>query len=1331
MSRPVRILARTAAALAAVAIVLAVAAIFVYRSAWFRDRVHERIVSEVERATGGRAEIGSFRFDWRTLTANVGHFVLHGTEPAGTRPFFRADLIRVNLKVLSMMHRDVDIMSLTVMRPALSIVVRPDGSSNVPRPRFETRGRAFVQEIIRLKIRHIALHHGWLNYNAERIPLDLEGDRLETALAFNSLGSYGGEVSISELVLNTPAAQGLKFNASANVALTAGGLHVLDAAIHMPHSTVEASGDLVNWANPTGSFAVHAQIAVEDLSRQLRLRVSDKGVVGFNGVAGFDAAGPRLSGWAIGRGVNFHSKTIQIEDASFRANAHITPSRASFTDLTVSVLEGTFAGSALLEDWNHFRVEGQARGVSIRQLAKAQHQPITAWEGSLTGPVKASGFFTATGTRDLVADAKLDVKPAEGGPGISGTLQFSYDQRAGALQVARSQLITGQSKATFSGTLGDVLSVDLESRDIDDVLPLFRLAGAKPPSSIPVKLIRNGSARVRATVTGPLSDPQIAGHLDLGAFEYAKQPFDRLSADFALTPTLLDVRNVAVQHEKMSLAGAGSLRLDDWQPVNASSVSGTFSVRNGDIARLLAEAGNNYPVAGSFSGKVTLAGTLGQPALSAGVNASGITAWGESISRAQADVRYSDRLLEIANGTADADGGRARFSGTWTHAAGRFDNGSLTFRASGGAITLERLAHVHDLQRGIGGTLNFEAAGTAQLAGQRVDLQSLNGSAAVTNATLDGKPAGSATLGFNTAEKKLNVSADATFRDTRLHGNGQWRLEDDYPGSAEVTLAPVTFATLNMIVSEVRGQPAPELPFQGMVAGAATITGPLRNPDALRAQVRLEQVRLTPNPASEEAATLPENLFLQNSGPVLFDVTKSAAEIRSARFTAPDTVITASGRVGFGEQNPWNTQIDGAIDLRVLRIFHPDLLASGSSTVSVSIRGALAQPQVRGRLELRNASLYVQDLPNGLDKANGVIQFDRTRATIQSLSGESGGGKVSVTGFVGFSTPILTYRLAARAEGVRYRSPQGASITADALIDLTGTSQSSLVSGNVTLTKAAFTPSTDIGSILAEAARPAATPAQPNAHFSGVRLDVHVESAQTLELQTSLARGLRADVDLRVRGTPQRPVVLGNITVNRGQIEFFGNSYSINHGEVNFVNTLLIEPVLNLDLETRERGVTVDIILTGPLNRLNLSYRSDPPLRSEQILALLAVGRAPNSTGTLASEQATSQTSALGANDVLEQALTAPTSGRLERFFGVSHIKIDPQLTDITTVPQARLTLEQQISKDVTLTYTTNLTRTQEQLVQVEWDLNRKWSVVATRDENGVFGVDFQYRRRF
>ena len=97
----------------------------------------------------------------------------------------------------------------------------------------------------------------------------------------------------------------------------------------------------------------------------------------------------------------------------------------------------------------------------------------------------------------------------------------------------------------------------------------------------------------------------------------------------------------------------------------------------------------------------------------------------------------------------------------------------------------------------------------------------------------------------------------------------------------------------------------------------------------------------------------------------------------------------------------------------------------------------------------------------------------------------------------------------------------------------------------------------------------------------------------------------------------------------------------------------------------------------------------------------------------------------------MSQAVAAPVSSRLQRFFGVSRLKIDPSLVGVDNIPQARLTLEQQVSPDITLTYITNLTRTQEQLVQVQWDINRQWSAIAVREESGVFGIDFQFRKRF
>jgi translocation and assembly module TamB len=248
-----------------------------------------------------------------------------------------------------------------------------------------------------------------------------------------------------------------------------------------------------------------------------------------------------------------------------------------------------------------------------------------------------------------------------------------------------------------------------------------------------------------------------------------------------------------------------------------------------------------------------------------------------------------------------------------------------------------------------------------------------------------------------------------------------------------------------------------------------------------------------------------------------------------------------------------------------------------------------------------------------------------------------------------------------------------------------------------------------------------------------MQFDVRVETAPNARFETSLTRDIQAEAEMRLRGTAYRPVLLGRVLINQGEINFMGNRYTISRGEISFLNPVRLEPVVNLDLETRVRGIDVTMTFTGPMDRLNVAYRSDPPLQVQEIIALLAVGRAPTSDPALLAQQSQRDQSwqQIGASTLVGQALAAPVADRLQRFFGVSRIKIDPKLTGLGNNPEAQLTLEQQVSKDITFTYVTNLAQEQQQLIRVEWNLNRQWSILAVRQENGLFGIEFQYRKQF
>jgi translocation and assembly module TamB len=135
-----------------------------------------------------------------------------------------------------------------------------------------------------------------------------------------------------------------------------------------------------------------------------------------------------------------------------------------------------------------------------------------------------------------------------------------------------------------------------------------------------------------------------------------------------------------------------------------------------------------------------------------------------------------------------------------------------------------------------------------------------------------------------------------------------------------------------------------------------------------------------------------------------------------------------------------------------------------------------------------------------------------------------------------------------------------------------------------------------------------------------------------------------------------------------------------------------------------------------------------------QIVSLLATGSSPATTDlSYSNPLATSLQAAQppGASSLLAEAVANPVSGRLQRFFGVTKLRIDPSLTGVEFNPQARITLEQQITPNITFTYVTNVTSTNPLVVQIEWAVNQRWSVIAVRDESGVFGMDFFYKKRF
>ena len=146
-------------------------AIVIVQTDWFRNMVREKIVTAVEDATGGKVDIASFGFDWRHLRAQVRGFVIHGLEPATAAPLLRANLVQVDLKLLSPFKGFVDIAYLLVDTPQANIIVYPDGHTNIPAPKIQPKSndKTGLETIVDLAIGRFDLRNGVADFRRPQV----------------------------------------------------------------------------------------------------------------------------------------------------------------------------------------------------------------------------------------------------------------------------------------------------------------------------------------------------------------------------------------------------------------------------------------------------------------------------------------------------------------------------------------------------------------------------------------------------------------------------------------------------------------------------------------------------------------------------------------------------------------------------------------------------------------------------------------------------------------------------------------------------------------------------------------------------------------------------------------------------------------------------------------------------------------------------------------------------------------------------------------------------------------------------------------------------------
>jgi translocation and assembly module TamB len=165
-----------------------------------------------------------------------------------------------------------------------------------------------------------------------------------------------------------------------------------------------------------------------------------------------------------------------------------------------------------------------------------------------------------------------------------------------------------------------------------------------------------------------------------------------------------------------------------------------------------------------------------------------------------------------------------------------------------------------------------------------------------------------------------------------------------------------------------------------------------------------------------------------------------------------------------------------------------------------------------------------------------------------------------------------------------------------------------------------------------------------------------------------------------------------------------------------------------VQVNTTIQQYNIALRFRGPVDRLQTNYTSDPALSQADIIHLIAFGSTEE-----AANAAPAQSTTLGAESLIASQVSSQVTDRLQKALGISQISLDPQLGATAANQQqgALLTVRQRVTSKLFVTFSTDVTTTEFSAVQLQYQLNRKWSMSGVRDQNGGYSVDGRYHKDF
>ncbi|MBA3633495.1 MAG: translocation/assembly module TamB domain-containing protein [Acidobacteria bacterium] len=1039
-----------------------------------------------------------------------------------------------------------------------------------------------------------------------------------------------------------------------------------------------------------------------------------------------------------------------------RASVVAENDQIALNNLTAEVMDGSINGDAViaLNDRKRSQVDAQFSNLDLSKLLALQGGQVVPIEGKTTGNVNltfaGTNFKTASGT--VTADFAANAGTTERGlVPVSGKLGLTANN--GLFNVDYADLNTEKTGLNVTGQFdlngnNSNLNIALNSADASEIDRILRVLNISPELEAQFDNYQAqlaGNLNFNGKLTGNLSNPTLDGRASLDSLILRGRDLGSLSTNVLVSPDVIELSDGKLQERD-----GGNLAFNVNVPrIGANNISVQATLNNVNTGNLLAALPVDILPAqlqdfqAQTSGMINVSGIPNNLQGEANISSGRGTINGQPFDGFDAKANFQGNLVNLENFQARFGDGFLRANGTYNT-----DSAAFNFDVVGKDIQVARirpfLPSGIDISN-INGTIDLQAKATG--IGSDSKTYDINFSGAGRNVVINDNALGEVTFAGQTENQQLNANVTVNFQGQPQVLNASVNFADEnLPFRAETTFNNTQLAPLIALIQpegvDISGQATGRVVLEGNLSGIDASGKRGFTTDNLSGSAMFSQLALqideTPLIATE---------------PVSVRFNMKEIIVDNAKFAGGGTNIVVSGTKALTADGINNLAIDGKVNLRIFNALSKNTFFAGIADVSVRLTGVNRTARLNGSAELDNASVatFIGSERLTLNRIKGRILFTSNQAQIDQLSGFLGGGRVTASGGALLSgLELQGFRLDVRGNNFTAPLPPDFITTGDAEIEISGNringEMNTLISGTIYAKRSIYNKDIDLADFISgrrEGSLSASSSGSNTASssFLGVpKLDIRLEGRDALIVRNNLA-DLTASLSLRVTGDTEFPQISGRVTANSGTILFRKERYEVQRGVLEFPPNTNIEPYINLQAETEIKGYQVIVSLVGELTNtetLNATVRSSPALPQADIISLITTGDLAN-TGTGIPTLAQSGINT-AAEILTDELINNPLSRATDRLFGLNRFEINPNISGQRLNPSARLTVGRQINRNLLITYSTNLSEDQNQVLALEYRVSNRLSFVAQYEQrslsnvtrnNNVFNFEVRLRKRF